>query len=125
MENNKKHSENYLNYLYRLESARNVPGASKLDPLEERMLSCLAPAWHLGKKITVLEAMNNCSHMSSTTAHRRLKSLRRKGFIDLVPDEDDNRIKYVRPTDTAHQYFANIWQCIEDARAGRALSDKL
>ena len=117
MDNKRVNSQNYLHFLYRLEAARKLPGATKLDPLEERMLSCLAPAWHLGKKITVLEAMKNCSHMSSTTAHRRLKSLRRKGFVELFADEDDNRIKYVRPTDTAHQYFANIWQCIEESKA--------
>ncbi len=125
MENKRIDSNNYLNYLYRVEAARKLPGATKLDPLEERMLSCLAPAWYLGKKITVLEAMKNCSHMSGTTAHRRLKSLRKKGFVDLVPDEDDHRIKYVRPTDIVHQYFANIWQCIEDARADRTHSHKL
>ncbi|MDO9277747.1 MAG: hypothetical protein Q7U05_04220 [Polaromonas sp.] len=125
MENKRASSNNYLNYLYRLELARKLPGATKLDPLEERMLSCLAPAWHLGKKITVLEAMKNCSHMSSTTAHRRLKSLRKKGFVNLVSDEDDNRIKYVLPTDSVHQYFAQIWQCIEEARADRTHSHRL
>ena len=116
MENQRIKSKSCLHFLYLLETAQKLSSVDKLDPLEERMLSCLAPAWHLGKKITVLEAMKNCSHMSTTTAHRRLKSLRRKGFIDLVSDVDDNRIKYVTPTDLAHQYFANIWQCVEEAR---------
>jgi DNA-binding MarR family transcriptional regulator len=121
----KINSEKGINYLCRLEAQRNASEAIKLDPLEERMLICLATAWHVGKEITVLEAMRSCSQMSSTTAHRRLKSLRKKGVVDFSIDEDDNRIKYVRPTDIAQQYFANIWQCIKDVSADQSHSHKL
>ena len=121
----KINSEKGINFLCRLEAQRNASEAIKLDPLEERMLICLATAWHVGKEITVLEAMRSCSQMSSTTAHRRLKSLRKKGVVDFSIDEDDNRIKYVRPTDIAQQYFANIWQCIKDVSADQSHSHKL
>jgi len=112
-----RHSQIYLHFLDLLTTARGLPGFADLDPLEERLLNSLAIVWHADEKITVLKAMSICNDVSSTTAHRRLKSLRVKGVIVLVNDEVDNRIKYVIPTDVAFQYFAKIGQCIEKAKA--------
>jgi DNA-binding MarR family transcriptional regulator len=55
--------------------------------------------------------------VSSTTAHRRLKSLRKKGIITLVSDVVDTRIKYVMPTPVASRYFAQLGKCLGDAQA--------
>jgi len=85
--------------------------------VEERLLNLFAAVWHSGKQITVLQAMGMSTDVSSTTAHRRLKSLRKKGVITLVPDEADNRIKYVQPTGVAHQYFSQLGKCLDQARA--------
>jgi DNA-binding MarR family transcriptional regulator len=54
--------------------------------------------------------------VSSTTAHRRLKSLRKKGVIALVPDDADNRVKHVTPTPMATQYFSQLGQCLNQAQ---------
>lgn len=81
------------------------------------MLNTLATAWFKEQKITVLEAMVMLPEISTTTAHRRLKLLRKKGMIDLHLDEIDNRVKYVIPTKSAHQYFGQLGKCMAAATA--------
>lgn len=113
---NHRHSQIYLQFLNLLHTVRGLPGFTDLDPLEERLLNLLATVWHADKKITVLTAMSICTDVSTTTIHRRLKSLRAKGLIVLVNDEIDTRIKYVTPTNMAFQYFAQLGQCIEQTK---------
>jgi DNA-binding MarR family transcriptional regulator len=67
--------------------------------------------------MTVLQAMGMMTEISSTTAHRRIKSLRKKGLIALNIDEVDNRIKYVVPTDQSNKYFAQLGQCLDKAQS--------
>ena len=111
------HSSTYLRFLNLVQGVRSLPDFPVLDPVEERLLNLFATVWHSGKQITVLQAMGMSTDVSSTTAHRRLKSLRKKGVITLVADESDNRIKYVQPTPVANQYFSQLGQCLDQARA--------
>ena len=110
------HSAIYLRFLNLARAVRELPDAPDLDPVEERLLNLFASVWHHDQKITVLQAMGMSKDISSTTAHRRLKSLRAKGIIVLAADEIDNRVKYVQPTALANRYFAQMGQCIEQAR---------
>ena len=117
MSGHSSHSSTYLRFLNLVQAVRTLPDFPELDPVEERLLNLFAAVWHSGKQITVLQAMGMSTDVSSTTAHRRLKSLRKKGVITLVPDEADNRIKYVQPTGVAHQYFSQLGKCLDQARA--------
>ena len=85
------------------------------DPIEEQLLNLLGALWYEGKKVTVLEAMDLLPEISSSTMHRRLKTLRQKGFISLEMDEFDNRVKYVVATPIATEYFLKLGQSIKDA----------
>jgi len=109
-------SQMYTKYLNLVEAIRGLPSFPSLDAVESRMLSTFAAAWHEEKQITVLEAMVMLPEISTTTAHRRLKMLRKKGMIDLNLDDHDNRVKYVVPTKATHQYFAQLGQCMEKAQ---------
>lgn len=113
---NKKHSLVYLRFLHMVQAVKTLPTFPAIDALEERFLNVLAATWHSGERISVLEAMKLLPDISSTTAHRRLKTLRAKGLIDLNPDESDSRIKYVQPTDLTHRYFGKLGQCLQKAR---------
>lgn len=113
---NSQHSEIYLRFLKLVQAVRSLPEFPVLDPVEERLLNLFATVWHNDRKITVLQAMSLSDDVSSTTAHRRLKSLRKKGVIALVSDDTDNRIKYVMPTAMATQYFAQLGQCLGQAQ---------
>ncbi len=106
----------YLRFLNLINAIRKIPTFPALDPVEERLLNQLASTWHSGKKISVLEAMGLSSEISATTAHRRLKTLIKKGMIVLDPDKTDSRIKYVIPTDLTTMYFTSIGQAIEQAQ---------
>ena len=109
-------SQMYTKYLNLVEAVRGLPSFPSLDAVEARMLNTFAAAWHEEKQITVLEAMVMLPEISTTTAHRRLKMLRKKGMIDLSLDSHDNRVKYVVPTKATQNYFAQLGQCMEKAQ---------
>ncbi len=113
-----QNSRTYLRFLNLVKAVHTLPDFPKLDPVEERLLHLFATVWHTEQKITVLQAMAIYGDVSSTTAHRRLKSLRKKGVITLVSDEVDTRIKYVMPTPVANQYFAKLGKCLNEAQLG-------
>ena len=117
MEKSTHESLNYLKFLNLVQAIRKLPSFPEMDAVEERLLNMLAVSWHVGKKITVLEAMAMLTDISATTAHRRLKTLRKKGMIALIADEADNRIKYVTSTPTAMKYFAKLSECIDKSHS--------
>jgi hypothetical protein len=110
-----KHSLTYLRFLNLVQAIRQIPTFPTMDPVEERLLSMLGVNWHNGKKVSVLEAMGLSTEISATTAHRRLKTLRKKGLIELDTDKIDSRVKYVVPTALAEQYFVTLGQAIDKA----------
>ncbi len=106
----------YLRFLNLINAIRKIPTFPNLDPVEERLLNQLAATWHAGNKISVLEAMGLSTEISATTAHRRLKTLIKKGMIALDVDQTDSRIKYVVPTALTNDYFTSIGQALEQAQ---------
>ena len=116
MVNNFAYSDIYLRFLNLTRAIRELPDFPDLDPVEERLLTMLAGVWHLEKKISVLEAMSLTHEISATTAHRRLKTLRKKGMIELDTDQSDSRVKYVVPTALAKQYFTTLGQALDKAQ---------
>lgn len=107
----------YLRFLNLVRAVRELPDFPALDPVEERLLNQFAEVWYQSRSLTVLQAMGLSRDVSSTTAHRRLKSLRSKGMIVLVSDEVDNRVKYVRPTFLTQDYFSRLGRCLHEARS--------
>ena len=102
----------YLKFLNLVQALKAIPTFPAMDATEERLLHQLASAWNTGKQITVLEAMQLETDSSPTTIHRRLKSLRKKGIIELATDEIDNRVKYVFPTPLATEYFVQLSEAL-------------
>lgn len=92
--------------------AAQQPPFPALDPLDERLLELLGRTWLAGVQMTVMQVMQQAQGMSSTTTHRRLKSLRERGFITLVTHEDDQRIKHVTATAMTERWFAMLGECI-------------
>lgn len=105
-------SQTYLRFLNLVGAIKGLPD---LDALERRVLDVLAGIWATGAKVTVLEAMHLALDTSPTTVHRRLKSLRERGLIDLKEDDSDNRVKYVVPTRATQAYFAKLGQALDKA----------
>lgn len=107
-----KNSLRYLRFLNLVDAINRTPAYPKMDSLEERLLNAWALSWQAGKKLTVLEAMGVSGQISPTTVHRRLKSLQKKGLIELTSDETDGRVKYVIATDTTTEYFTALGQAM-------------
>ena len=111
-----QHSLCYFKFLNLIEAIREIPTFPAMDPVEERLLNLLAATWHIGKRVSVLEAMGLSTEISATTAHRRLKTLRGKGMIALDADKSDTRIKYVVATELANSYFSTLGQALNKAQ---------
>ena len=61
--------------------------------------------------------MQMSTDASSTTVHRRLKTLRLKGMLELEVDEDDNRVKYIVSTDLSRDYLSQLGKSVVQAAA--------
>ena len=97
--------QKFLNLANAVEELSEFP---TLDPVEQKMLALLSKYWSGKQKITVVEAMHMTSEISTSTIFRYLKKLRQKGYIELVVDELDNRVKYVSPTPMTDSYFSKM-----------------
>jgi DNA-binding MarR family transcriptional regulator len=115
MNNPQSLSRAYLRFLNLMQAVRTLPMFPTIDALEERLLNVLAASWAQDKKITVLTATAMLSDTSATTLHRRLKSMRAKGLIDLQVDTVDFRVKYVVPTALTQRYFSELGACMHKA----------
>ena len=111
----KNQAGHYAKFLSLVQAIKGLPAFPELDPLEERLLNQLASQWHQGAKVTVLEAMQMSNDVSPATVHRRLKTLRKKGMLNLTEHASDNRIRYIVPSDLATKYFAKMGQCLDMA----------
>lgn len=110
----------FLRFVNLLHAIRQLPSFPSLDPVEERLLHELGALWHDGQRVTVLQAMELGAAGSSSTVHRRLKGLRRKGLIDLKPDDIDGRVRYVVSTPESTSYFQKLGQFMCEATSKRA-----
>lgn len=111
-------SQIYVRFLNLLEAIKGDPDVPELDQSEGALLDMLARRWFSKQPITVLETMNSgVGNMSQSTVHRRLKSLRKHGLVALEIDEQDNRIKYVEPTEKALAYLDRLGSCLMLSKA--------
>lgn len=102
MSNFKQIYQKFLNLAIALEEMSDFPA---LAPVEQRMLALLNKFWSSKEPITVVSAMNMTPDISTSTVFRYLKKMRVKGYIQLVVDETDNRVKYIKPTALTDSYF--------------------
>ena len=105
-------SVTYLKFLHLSETLRTLEKFPALDAIEERLLNQCALSWLDGKAVTVVEAMKSSEEISPSTAHRRLKNLRKKGYITLLLDDLDNRVKYITYTQQTREYFSQLGACL-------------
>ncbi len=102
MANFKQIYQKFLNLANAVEELSEFP---TLDPVEQKMLALLSKYWSGKQKITVVAAMHMTNEISTSTIFRYLKKLRQKGYIELVVDDFDNRVKYVSATAQTDSYF--------------------
>ena len=106
--------QKFINLAIATEQLSELPS---LDPIEKRLLALLSHSWSNDKKITVVETMNITSELSTSTVFRYIKKLRQKGYLELIVDEVDNRVKYVSPTKQCDKYFSKLGKLMSEASA--------
>ena len=85
-----------------------VNRSGKFPPIsfqERNLIYELSKYWVKGVNISVMNAINNFSEMKSGTSTKYLRSLRKKGYLLLIHDEFDGRIKYIKPSNLLISYF--------------------
>lgn len=107
----------FVKFLGLVHAAALKGNAHDLGAAEITMLHTLAQNWVAGEPLTVLNAMHANDQSSSSSSHRSLKLLRKKGYISLAINDLDNRLKAVLPTPLAMQYFDVMGKCMAKAAA--------
>ena len=110
-----KSSAAYLRYLNLTKSIELSPAAPSLDLIEREVLSALALRWNKEQPILIADAISLKKIASQATLHSRLKQLKKKGFVKIVPDSSDGRRKYIQPTQKTCNYFDQLAKCVVKA----------
>ncbi len=106
-------SKHYTRYLKLVEAIRGFANFPTLDPVDERLLNQFAALWDSDTKVTIMEALRMSPDVSERTVHRRLKTLREKGWIGFIDDAHDERIRYITTTPQTERYFASMGDCLD------------
>lgn len=112
MSNFKEVYEKFINLVI---AAESLSDDHLLDPIEKRVLFILSTYWSNGKSITVGESLKRVNELSTATTFKYIKQLRNKGYIQLVVDEADNRVKYVLPTSRTDELFTSLGKHLVEA----------
>ena len=104
--------QQFVNLTIAAEKLSDLPS---LDAVEKRILNLLSVYWSNKQKVTVVEAMHMTNELSTSTIFRYLKRLRQKGYLELIVDEIDNRVKYVSSTKQTDSYFAKLGRLLTEA----------
>lgn len=111
------YSQTYIKFINLVQAIRELPTFPPLDGIEQQLLNAFVVLWNQKESVRVLEAMQMFPDISSSTVHRRLVTLRKKGMISLETDEENQRVKYIVPTPLAHKFFAKMGECLDKANA--------
>ena len=112
MNKSKEVYERFNNLVIASEKLSEVPS---LEAIEKRILSIVSTYWSQSEKLTVNESLKKIEELSNATAFKYVKQLRNKGYIQVVNDEFDNRIKHLSPTSLCDAYFSNLGRHIIEA----------
>ena len=109
-----KSQEIYLRYLDFIHGMDRAPGNILLDAGELQLLNAIALKIHHGESLKIGDVTLMRDLASPATLHARLKSLKEKKLIDLKLGDDD-RSRYVIPSDLAYKYFDQVGEIIAKA----------
>lgn len=106
--------QRFINLYTATETFADLPA---LSTHESKIIGILSTVWSRNEKISILKSMDLVKDYSLVTYLRHIKSLRKKGYIQLKVDESDNRVKLIYPTKQCEKYFARFGSIIAQAAA--------
>lgn len=107
-----KHANIYQIFLNLTHAVDELTEFPKLSPDESCLMRHLNKYWVNKQDVKVVEVINTVAHSSPATVFRNLKKLRQKGYIQLIVDSGDNRVKFVQPTSLTVSYFDSLGKLI-------------
>ena len=108
----------YFRFLQLANAVRGLPSLGALDPREERLLEIIACAWQRREPLSVGDVIHQSELGSPAMLHKRLHTLRKKGWI-LLEETEDRRRKQLDLTPSALSYFGKLAQCMQEATGKR------
>ncbi|NBO42494.1 MAG: hypothetical protein EBU92_13450 [Betaproteobacteria bacterium] len=107
----------YMRFLRLAKSVQQLPDAPQLDANEKALLEEIALRWFENRVMTVREAIGLSQLGSPATLHKRITRLRQKDLLKTFNQPEDNRAKYLIPTDKTIAMFANFGKRMNSAIA--------
>jgi len=106
----------YLRYLVLAEALRqsNID-FSGIDELGKKLLETIAIKSAQGHPMVVTETMDLSDIASPATIHRRIEILKKAGLIQVFQTEQNQKIKYLVPTQTSIDYFEKLGKLMASA----------
>lgn len=106
-----------MRFLRLAKSVQQLPDAPQLDANEKALLEEIALRWFENRVMTVREAIGLSQLGSPATLHKRITRLRQKDLLKTFNQPEDNRAKYLIPTDKTIAMFGNFGKRMNSAIA--------
>jgi Fe2+ or Zn2+ uptake regulation protein len=106
----------YLRYLVLAEALRqsNID-FSGVDEIGKKLLETIAIKSAQGQPMVVTQTMELSDIASPATIHRRIEVLKKAGLIQVFQTEQNQKIKYLVPTQTSIDYFEKLGKLMTSA----------
>lgn len=112
---NTNNSFRYINFLILVDQACQEFDYPTLDVHEMKLFETLVILMQKTKACTVSYVVSAVEYASFSATYRRLKKLKHVGYVHLITDELDNRVKYVALTPMAMAYLDLMGQLMNKA----------
>ena len=78
-----------------------------IRPLDQRLLEFITARHALHRPLSMMQILNSQEllYLGPSSISRKVDGLIKKGFVRVVSDVADRRIKFVEPTDKTMAYF--------------------
>lgn len=95
----------FLTALYQANRMRDTPVV--LESVEQRLLELITVQHFLKKPLTMMQLLtsNDVLYLGASTISRKIEVLQKKGWIHVVADKGDRRVRLVEPTEKTMAYF--------------------
>jgi DNA-binding Lrp family transcriptional regulator len=106
----------YLRYLVLAETLRksNID-LSDIDEIGKKLLEIIAIKSAQGQPMVVTQTMELSDIASPATIHRRIEVLKKAGLIQVIQTEQNQKIKFLVPTQISIDYFDKLGKLMASA----------
>ncbi len=106
----------YLRYLVLAEALRksNID-LSGIDDIGKKLLEAIAITSDHGQPLVVTQTLELSEIASPATIHRRIEILKKAGLIQVMQTEQNQKIKFLVPTQISIDYFDKLGKLMASA----------